>query len=228
MRRLKHIIIAIVAFAFVVTLAYAGTVHKLRYGVATPYWYGYSSGAKSTYYLEHPTLTANDQVVVEGVAQTLTLKTLTSPVFNTGVSGTAVKDEDAMTADSATHLATQQSIKAYVDAQKKYITAEIDDISSAASHWVVSPIAGTITKIYTVIDGAITVGDAAITFELGGTAITDSAITIAYSGSAAGTVDSSTPSALNTVAVGDAIECITYGGSTDAAKARITLEITPS
>ena len=49
--------------------------------------------------------------------ETLTNKTLTSPVLNTGVSGSAVKDEDNMASDSATHLATQQSIKAYVDTQ---------------------------------------------------------------------------------------------------------------
>ena len=52
--------------------------------------------------------------------QTLTNKTFTAPtitsgVFNTGVSGTAIKDEDDMTSNSATHVATQQSIKAYVD-----------------------------------------------------------------------------------------------------------------
>ena len=49
------------------------------------------------------------------VAQTMTNKTLTSPVIDTGVSGTAVLDEDNMASDSATKLATQQSIKAYVD-----------------------------------------------------------------------------------------------------------------
>ena len=37
--------------------------------------------------------------------------------MNTGVSGTAVLDEDNMASDSATQLATQQSIKAYVDTQ---------------------------------------------------------------------------------------------------------------
>jgi hypothetical protein len=47
--------------------------------------------------------------------KTLTSPTLTSPVLNTGVSGTAVLDEDNMASNSATHLATQQSIKAYVD-----------------------------------------------------------------------------------------------------------------
>lgn len=52
------------------------------------------------------------------VTKTLTNTTLTSPVINTGVSGTAILDEDNMASDSATKLATQQSIKAYVDAGK--------------------------------------------------------------------------------------------------------------
>src|SRR6056300_2061878 len=60
-------------------------------------------------------------------SQTLTNKTLTSAVLNTGVSGTAVLDEDDMSSNSATQLATQQSIKAYVDTQ---LTAEDLDITS--------------------------------------------------------------------------------------------------
>jgi len=48
-------------------------------------------------------------------------------VLNTGVSGTAIKDEDDMTSDSATHLATQQSIKAYVDAQKADMQFVLED-----------------------------------------------------------------------------------------------------
>jgi len=43
-----------------------------------------------------------------------------------GISGTAIKDEDNMASDSATHLATQQSIKAYVDSQ---VTAQDLDIA---------------------------------------------------------------------------------------------------
>ena len=50
-------------------------------------------------------------------AKTFTTPTITSPVLNTGVSGSAVLDEDNMASDSATKLATQQSIKAYVDNQ---------------------------------------------------------------------------------------------------------------
>ena len=50
-------------------------------------------------------------------AKTLTTPTITSPVLNTAVSGSAVLDEDDMSSNSATKVATQQSIKAYVDSQ---------------------------------------------------------------------------------------------------------------
>ena len=46
-------------------------------------------------------------------SETLTNKTLTSPVLNSTISGTSIKDEDDMASDSASHLATQQSIKAF-------------------------------------------------------------------------------------------------------------------
>jgi hypothetical protein len=59
-------------------------------------------------------------------AETLTNKTLTSPVLNTGISGSAFLDEDNMASDSATKVASQQSIKAYVDAQ---VTASDLDFS---------------------------------------------------------------------------------------------------
>ena len=50
------------------------------------------------------------------LAVTETNKTMTSVVLNGTISGTSIKDEDDMTSNSASHLATQQSIKAYVDA----------------------------------------------------------------------------------------------------------------
>ena len=62
---------------------------------------------------------ATGTVSLTDATETLTNKTLTAPtitngVFNTAVSGTAVKDEDDMSSDSATAVATQQSIKAFV------------------------------------------------------------------------------------------------------------------
>ena len=61
-----------------------------------------------------PLLTGNDEFVFKAHTQTLTNKTLTSAVLNTGVSGTAVLDEDDLASNSATKVATQQSIKAYI------------------------------------------------------------------------------------------------------------------
>src|SRR6056300_1073035 len=63
--------------------------------------------------------------------QTLTNKTLTSAVLNGTISGTSIKDEDDMTSDSASHLATQQSIKAYVDTQ--VATIPVGDITSVVA-----------------------------------------------------------------------------------------------
>ena len=75
---------------------------------------------------------ASGTIVTTTATQTLTNKTLTSPtitsgVFNTQFSGSAFLDEDGMDSNSATKLASQQSIKAYVDAQ---ITAQDLDITT--------------------------------------------------------------------------------------------------
>jgi hypothetical protein len=61
--------------------------------------------------------TGTQDLVAVDISQTLTNKTLTSAVLNSTISGTSIKDEDNMASDSADHLATQQSIKAYVDTE---------------------------------------------------------------------------------------------------------------
>ena len=63
-------------------------------------------------------------------SESLTNKTLTSPVINTTVSGSAILDEDNLASNSDTQLATQQSIKAYVDSQ---VTAQNLDITDGSS-----------------------------------------------------------------------------------------------
>ena len=87
------------------------------------------------------TFAINTGTVVDlSTAQTLTNKTLTSPKLNENVALTAtstelnlldgitaIADEDDMSSNSATALATQQSIKAYVDSQ---LTAQDMDVTS--------------------------------------------------------------------------------------------------
>ena len=106
-----------------------------------------------------------------------------------------------------------------------FITAEIEDISTASSTFVAIPDGGKVVKILTALQGAISGADAAITFEVGGTAMPNSAITVAQSGSAAGDVDTSEPSAANRVEEGGTIEMITDGGSTGTAKLLVTFVI---
>lgn len=93
---------------------------------------------------------------------------------------------------------------------------------------VVSPVAGDIAKLYSVTNGALTTGDATLTVSINGTPVTTGVLTVTQSGSAAGDVDSATPTAAKTVAVGDVIE-VTVGGTNDAVKlADLTILITPS
>ena len=106
-----------------------------------------------------------------------------------------------------------------------FITAEIEDISTASSTFVAIPDGGKIVKIITALQGAISGANAAITFEIGGTAVTGGAITVAHSGSAAGTVDSAEPTAANRVEEGGTIEMLTDGASTGAKKLLVTFVI---
>ena len=71
---------------------------------------------------------ATDTLIGLATTDTLTNKTLTSAVLNTGVSGTAVLDEDNFASDSSTKLATQQSIKAYIATQ-----VSVGDITSVVA-----------------------------------------------------------------------------------------------
>ena len=106
-----------------------------------------------------------------------------------------------------------------------FLTAEIEDISTASSTFVAVPDGGKIVKIITALQGAISGANAAITFEIGGTAVTGGAITVAHSGSAAGDVDTAEPTAANRVEEGEAIEIITDGGSSTACECIVTFVI---
>lgn len=108
---------------------------------------------------------------------------------------------------------------------QEILTFRLEDISTAGSHWLVTPFAGDVAAIYSVIDGAIATGDATLSFEINGTPITGGDITVTQSGSAAGDVDSTIPSAANTLTAGQALEIITDGASTNTVNATLTFVI---
>ena len=99
-------------------------------------------------------------------SQVLASKTLTSPVLNTGVSGTAVLEEDNMASDSYTQLATQQSIKAYVATQ----VATANELSELTDTNITSPAdasllfydTSTSKWIDNVVSGDITIADTGV------------------------------------------------------------------
>ena len=72
--------------------------------------------------------------------QGLTNKTITSPVINTGVSGSAILDSDTMSGASATTLSSSESIKAYVDSQVQSkdalseLSGSTDDVSEGGTN----------------------------------------------------------------------------------------------
>ena len=106
-----------------------------------------------------------------------------------------------------------------------FLTSKITNISASGSTFVPVPDGGKVIKIITSIKNAISSANAALTWEIGGTAMTSSAITVTQSGSAAGDVDTSEPTAANDVPEGGTIEMISDGGSSTACECVVTFVI---
>ena len=113
------------------------------------------------------------------------------------------------------------------DVRNKFITAYLADVSTAGQIYVTPGFNGEIVNVHTALNGAIGTANAGLTLKIGGTAVTGGTITIAYSGSAAGDVDSCTPTAAKTFTSTQAIEIETDGASTNTVAVMITLELRP-
>ena len=108
--------------------------------------------------------------------------------------------------------------------QTRFITVEISDISTAGQIFVFPGFQGKIKNIRSVLNGTIATADAVLTAKIDGVAVTDGAITVAFSGSVAGDTDTATPTALNFVTQNQAIEIETDGASTNAIAVVLTIE----
>ena len=106
--------------------------------------------------------------------------------------------------------------------RQSMLTVQFPDISTASDLYVPIPYAGTITKIQSALTAAISGGDAVFT-------ITNSSgnsmgtLTITQSGSAAGDVDTLTPSSNNTVTAGTFIKIECNGGASSHVEACIVI-----
>lgn len=134
---------------------------------------------------------------------------------------TPVRFNSTMTATGAVDLSAATSI---TGSEVVLTISEIGLLGSAV-HYVVSPYAGTIVKIWSVLNSeALATGNATLTASIAGVAVTNGAITITQAASAVGDVDSATPTALNIVTAGQAI-AVTLGGSNSAEGAYANVSI---
>lgn len=105
------------------------------------------------------------------------------------------------------------------------ITRTITDVSAPGDVYIIAPIGGTISKLFAVLDAAITVADANITFAINGVSIDSSALVISQSGSAPGSEFDNSPTGHNTVVAGNVIKITTDGASSTTAALTVTVLI---
>ena len=100
----------------------------------------------------------------------------------------------------------------------------IADISTAASSFTGAlPYDVEITGAYVTQETAVTVAAAAVTFEIGGVAITTMAVTVLETGAAGDAFAAVAPTGANTLTAGTAVEVITDGASTTASLGRVAI-----
>ncbi len=107
----------------------------------------------------------------------------------------------------------------FLNPRKQLVTITFANVGAAASVFINFPFRCIIHKITSVLQSAITTADAVLTAKNhAGTAMATGAITIAFTGSAAGTIDSVTPTTNNVVNENENIEIANDGGATGTGK----------
>jgi len=110
---------------------------------------------------------------------------------------------------------------------KRYQKKQVADLSAEATYYMTALHAGKITSIKSIIDGAVSTADVTATFSINGVAVTNGVVTIPTAASAAGNQATATPTAANTVAIGDKISfVVTGGGSGGSPRGEFVVEIT--
>jgi hypothetical protein len=106
--------------------------------------------------------------------------------------------------------------------QKAGVSSKASDAEVAR---FAAPFKGRIVRADTVLNAALATGDATVTLAIAGTPVTGGVVTATQSGSAAGDVDTATPSAANTFTQGQLITATVGGASTATATLDLQLVI---
>lgn len=124
--------------------------------------------------------------------------------------------------------ATALAARTTLAVNKVWVPIRATTIAGAGSpvYRVLAPCAGTVSLIRSIIEGALTTGNAVLTAAINGTPITTGVITIEQAASAAGDKDSCIPTAANTVAENDELSWTVTGAQDAAVAANGYFEIT--
>ena len=148
-----------------------------------------------------------------------------------GIDSSATSDSGKVLTPSASSAGTgtlRYLTESEITGKTEYLTAVFDDVSTAGDLLIPVPFSGTVTSVRTVISGTIATADVTLTAKVNSSAMTDGDVLIEYSGSAAGDIDSCTPTAGNTVSTTDYITISSDGASTNTVSASIVITLSRS
>lgn len=97
--------------------------------------------------------------------------------------------------------------------------------SGSPAYRCISPFSGLLTRLQSIVEAALTTGDATLTASIAGVAVTGGVITVTQSASAAGDKDSAVPTAANYVSAGDELKIVVTGTEAAAVRANVIFEI---
>jgi hypothetical protein len=128
--------------------------------------------------------------------------------------------------DLGVHVSLDEDdLAAYLANRRKFVPLRVATLVGSGVYRQLSIYAGRVVKVWSVIEGVLTTGDATLTPKINGVAITNGGLTITQSGSAAGDIDTAVPTAANIVAVGGELSLTVGGSNATATVANVVFEI---
>jgi hypothetical protein len=122
-------------------------------------------------------------------------------------------------------LFSETSLAAYLANRRVFVPLRVATLVGTGLYHQLSIYSGRVVKVWSVIEGVLTTGDATVTTKINGVAITTGVLTITQAGSAAGDIDTAVPTAANIVAVGDDLSALVGGTNATATVANLMFEI---